>query len=99
MRTPHNFSQLSRIAASIGAAALTLTSCAAFSAPPKVILISLDGARPDVIDAYINNGTLSPKTGLGLLKSKGVSATQNVTATPSLTAVSHIAIATGSTSA
>ena len=37
--------------------------------------------------------------GLGLLIRRGVFAKQNITATPSLTAVSHIAIATGSTAA
>jgi uncharacterized repeat protein (TIGR01451 family) len=64
---------------------------------PKVILISLDGATDTIVDKYLSNGVLDPKTGLGLLKSKGVVATDNETVTPSLTAPSHIAIATGST--
>src|SRR5215813_5680464 len=64
---------------------------------PKVVLISLDGAKPDFIQRFIDQGVL-PRDG-GLAKvSRGVIALQNVTATPSLTAVAHIAIATGSTS-
>ena len=66
---------------------------------PKVVLISLDGAKPDLIRHYIRSGVLSPHRGLGLLSRRGVVARQNITATPSLTAVSHIAIATGSTAA
>jgi phosphodiesterase/alkaline phosphatase D-like protein/predicted AlkP superfamily pyrophosphatase or phosphodiesterase len=64
---------------------------------PKVILISLDGATDSIVDKYLENGVLDSKTGLGLLKSKGVAATDNETITPSLTAPAHIAIATGST--
>ena len=64
---------------------------------PKVILISLDGATDTIVDKYLQNGVLDAKTGLGFLKSKGVAATDNETVTPSLTAPSHIAIATGST--
>ena len=64
---------------------------------PKVVLISLDGATDSIVDKYLANGVLDAKTGLGLLKSKGVAATDNETITPSITAPSHIAIATGST--
>lgn len=60
---------------------------------PKVILISLDGAAPRFIDKYIDPGM----KGVGLIRSVGSHAAQNITATPSLTAVSHVAIATGST--
>jgi predicted AlkP superfamily pyrophosphatase or phosphodiesterase len=63
---------------------------------PKVVLISLDGAKPDLIRKYLDEGVLPRDGGLARL-SRGVVARQNVTATPSLTAVSHIAIATGST--
>src|SRR5215510_13994540 len=83
----------------LGALAAALAAQTALAAPPKVILISLDGAKPTLINSYLSDGTLSAKTGLGLLKSKGIWAAQNITATPSLTAVSHIAIATGSTAA
>jgi predicted AlkP superfamily pyrophosphatase or phosphodiesterase len=62
---------------------------------PKVVLISLDGAKPDLIRKYLDEGVLPRDGGLARL-SRGVVARQNVTATPSLTAVSHIAIATGS---
>jgi phosphodiesterase/alkaline phosphatase D-like protein/predicted AlkP superfamily pyrophosphatase or phosphodiesterase len=64
---------------------------------PKIILISLDGATDTIVDKYLLSGVLDAKTGLGLLKSKGVAATDNETITPSLTAPSHVAIATGST--
>jgi predicted AlkP superfamily pyrophosphatase or phosphodiesterase len=60
-----------------------------------VILISLDGATPRLVDQYIASGAIKANEGLGLLKSQGVSAS-NVTITPSLTAPSHVAIATGS---
>lgn len=64
---------------------------------PKVVLISLDGAQPDFIKRYIETGVLSPDRGLGRLSREGVVANRNVPANPSLTAVSHISIATGST--
>ncbi len=79
------------------AAMLALCACSTLNAQPKVILISLDGAKPDLIQSYLASGDLSPRSGLGLLMAKGAMAAQNITATPSLTAVSHIAIATGST--
>lgn len=64
---------------------------------PKVVLISLDGATDSIVDKYLASGVLDAKTGIGLLKSKGVAATDNETITPSITAPSHIAIVTGST--
>jgi hypothetical protein len=64
---------------------------------PKAILISLDGARPELIARYLREGVLDKRKGLGRLAKHGVSADENVTATPSVTAVAHIAIATGST--
>src|SRR5262249_17866782 len=63
---------------------------------PRVVLISLDGAKPDLIQKFIDEGVLPRDGGLARL-SHGAVAVQNVTASPSLTAVSHIAIATGST--
>jgi len=63
---------------------------------PKVVLISLDGAKPDFIQTFIDEGVLPRDGGLARL-SRGVVARQNVTTSPSLTAVAHIAIATGST--
>src|SRR5262245_8238430 len=69
------------------------------SAAPKVIVISLDGATPRLVDQYMASGALSPTQGLGLLQHKGVRAEQNTTVSPSLTAPGHIAIATGSTAA
>ena len=64
---------------------------------PKVIVISLDGATPALIEAYLANKVLPTNSGIGLLRSQGSRAIQNVTETPSLTAVSHLSIATGST--
>jgi hypothetical protein len=66
---------------------------------PKVILISLDGATPDFVNQYLNQGVLSQRQGLGLLKNKGVYADRNITCSASLTAACHVAIATGSTAA
>lgn len=63
---------------------------------PKVVLISLDGAKPDLIDKFLHNGVLPHDGGLARVR-RGVVARQNITANPSLTAVAHIAIATGST--
>jgi predicted AlkP superfamily pyrophosphatase or phosphodiesterase len=64
---------------------------------PKVVLISLDGAKPDFIQKFIEEGVLPRDGGLARLSRHGAVAVHNVTASPSLTAVSHIAIATGST--
>src|SRR5215813_2646156 len=66
---------------------------------PQVVVISLDGARADVVHGFLETGVLDAKVGLGRLARHGVVARQNITLTPSLTAVSHIGIATGSTSA
>jgi len=63
-----------------------------------VILISLDGAKPDFIQQFIEEGVLPRDGGLARLSRHGAVALQNITASPSLTAVSHIEIATGSTS-
>ena len=64
---------------------------------PQVIVISLDGARPDIVEHFLNTGVLDRRTGLGRLRAHGVVARQNITITPSVTAAAHIAIATGST--
>ncbi|RZN16542.1 phosphodiesterase [Bradyrhizobium sp. Leo121] len=64
---------------------------------PRVVVISLDGAKPDFIQKFIDEGVLPHDGGLARLSRRGAVAEQNVTASPSLTAVSHIEIATGST--
>ena len=69
------------------------------AAAPRVIVISLDGATPRLVDQHMASGALSPTQGLGLLQNKGIHAEQNTTVSPSLTAPGHIAIATGSTAA
>ena len=71
----------------------------AATAAPKVIVISLDGATPRLVDEYTAAGALDPATGLGRLRGTGIVAKQNETVSPSLTAAGHIAIATGSTAA
>lgn len=65
--------------------------------PRRAVLISLDGAKPDFIQKFIKEGVLPRDGGLAWLSNHGAIALQNVTASPSLTAVSHIEIATGST--
>ncbi len=103
-RMAQRFSPIAWVAFALAiTATVTLHSVTAKSAPtgarPKVILISLDGATASVTEQFFKDGTLRPNRGLGLLKSRGVFAQQNVTVTPSLTAPSHIAIGTGSTAA
>ena len=68
------------------------------STAPKVVVISLDGNTYSLLKNYLDTNQLDATKGLGLLKSKGVFL-PNTTITPSLTAPSHIAIATGSTAA
>src|SRR5215475_1119434 len=69
------------------------------SGAPKVVVISLDGATPRFVDHFMRDGTIPHDQGLGLLRNRGIAAETNVTVNPSLTAVGHIAIATGSTAA
>jgi hypothetical protein len=63
---------------------------------PQVVVISLDGAQPKLVERFLKAGVLDRQRGLGRLARHGVAAEQNITATPSVTAVAHIAIATGS---
>src|SRR5215467_11467762 len=74
-----------------------ITIPAATWAAPKVIVISLDGATPRLVQFYLTVGILNPQEGLGLLQKNGVVALRNTVASPSLTAPGHIMIATGST--
>lgn len=67
----------------------------AVEAAPKVVVISLDGAKPDLVEEFLKTGVIDRDKGLGRLRRHGVHALENITATPSVTAVSHIAIATG----
>ena len=69
------------------------------STAPKVILISLDGATPWLVNQYLASGVLNRHEGVGLLQRQGIQALRNITVCPSLTAPGHIAIATGSTAA
>jgi len=79
----------------LGAITATSLSTKAAEGAPKVVVISLDGATPRLVDKYLQGSN----RGLDVLRARGFSATRNVTITPSLTAASHIAIATGSTAA
>ena len=65
----------------------------------QVVLISLDGATPRIVDKYLASGVLNRRTGLGLLQSRGVSAQRNITCNPSLTASCHTTLNSGSTTA
>lgn len=65
---------------------------------PKNIVISLDGATFSILKYYLETEQLNPNTGLGLIAKEGVFVPSTVV-TPSLTAPSHIAIATGSSAA
>lgn len=76
----------------------SIAATSALATSPQVIVISLDGATPPLVDKYLNNGD-SQKEGIGLLQTQGIAAAQNVTITPSLTAPAHIAIGTGSNAA
>src|SRR5262245_22897116 len=73
--------------------------CTSAYGTPKTVIISLDGATPRIVDQLNAGGQLNPNEGINLLRTKGFSALQNVTITPSLTAPAHIAIATGSIAA
>lgn len=84
------------IAAFMLTAVANSTVFSATTVRPKTIVISLDGATPTLVNKYLDNGAIAYNEGLGLLKRKGVVATQNITVNPSLTAPSHIAIVTGS---
>jgi len=68
-------------------------------AAPKVVVISLDGCKPAIVQQLLASGALSPNHGIGLLLSRGAFATGSLTVSPSLTAPNHIALATGSTAA
>jgi hypothetical protein len=51
---------------------------------PQVVVISLDGARADIVEAFLRSGVLDKNVGLGRLDSRGVVSRQNITLTPSL---------------
>ena len=75
------------------------TAQSAATSRSQVVLISLDGATPRIIDEYLAKGVLNRRTGLGLLQSRGVSAQRNITCNPSLTAACHTTLNSGSTTA
>ena len=68
-------------------------------AAPKVVVISLDGATPRIVNNLLRRGVLPRQRGIGALRRNGFFAEQNIVIAPSLTAASHVAIATGSTAA
>jgi Type I phosphodiesterase / nucleotide pyrophosphatase len=81
-------------------AAITLNAAMANNGGrAPVVLISLDGATPRLVNEYLNNGVLNPREGLGLLRSQGVMALQNITCSPSLTAACHTTLNSGATTA
>jgi predicted AlkP superfamily pyrophosphatase or phosphodiesterase len=94
----NNRSPSGRVLAVIISTAFALATATAF-AEPKVVLISLDGATPRLLNEFMRDGTLPQEKGLALLARRGAMAQHNITVHPSLTAPSHIAIATGSSAA
>ena len=54
---------------------------------PPVVVISLDGAKPDFIQQFIDEGVLPRDGALARLSRHGAVAQQNITASSSLTAV------------
>ncbi|MGH7375436.1 MAG: alkaline phosphatase family protein [Candidatus Rokuibacteriota bacterium] len=84
-----------RVAAALVLSLVLLLATSALAAP-RVIVISLDGATPRLLNQYLDTGALGHSEGVGLLRRAGLRARQNVTISPSLTAAAHIAIATGS---
>ena len=85
------------VRSSVAAALFAYATAAA--AEPKVIVISLDGAAPRLLEAFMRDGTIPRDRGLALLAREGAWAERNTTVNPSLTAPGHIAIATGSIAA
>src|SRR5919198_4650427 len=65
----------------------------------KVVVISLDGCKPAIVQQLLASGDLNSSKGLGLLLTRGAFAGGSMTVSPSLTAPNHIALATGSTGA
>ena len=58
------------------------TPCTSVYATPKVVIISLDGATPRIVDQLNASGQLNPNEGINLLHARGFSAMQNITITP-----------------
>jgi predicted AlkP superfamily pyrophosphatase or phosphodiesterase len=85
-----------KLIVSFASAALSLGVISPAIAAPKVILLSLDGMTPWLLNQYFADGSIAPNNGLGLLKNVGYSALQNITCNPTLTAACHITIGTGS---
>ena len=82
---------------SVTSVAFLAGMCSPSFATAQTILLSIDGATPWLLNQYFADGSIPANQGLGLLKSVGYSATQNITCSPSLTAACHISIGTGST--
>jgi len=83
----------------LGVGCLLLALVAQAWAAPKVVVISLDGCKPAIVQQLLASGALSPNQGIGLLLTKGAFAKGSLTVSPSLTAPNHIALATGSSAA
>jgi predicted AlkP superfamily pyrophosphatase or phosphodiesterase len=79
---------------------LLVLAAAQLWAQPKAVVISLDGCKPAIVQQLLNSGVLSPTRGIGLLYTRGALAPLgSLTSSPSLTAVNHITLATGSSAA
>ena len=65
------------------------------TASSRTILISFDGAQPEVIERLIRNGKLSWNSGFAKLIREGTKAEGMTSVLPTVTATNHISIATG----
>jgi predicted AlkP superfamily pyrophosphatase or phosphodiesterase len=71
------------------------TSAEDKASPSRTILISFDGAQPEVIERLIRRGKLSWNGGFGKLIREGTKAEGMTAVLPTVTATNHISIATG----
>src|SRR5215510_10903250 len=61
----------------------------------RTILISFDGAQPEVIERMLQSGRLPANGGFGTLIHDGTSAAGMTAVLPTVTATNHITLATG----
>ena len=65
------------------------------ASPSRTILISFDGAQPEVIERLIRRGKLPWNGGFAKLIREGTKAEGMTAVLPTVTATNHISIATG----
>ena len=72
-----------------------MTAHAAHHSSPRTILISFDGAQPQVIEQLLRNKKLASDGGFATLIREGTQADGMTSVLPTVTATNHITIATG----